>query len=151
MEDDSNISVPNETHPLLPLQAEASSNSTEDRIVSEETSVQDTLAGPHSSANPTSDEDVTDDCCTRSTPPCADDSGVISNEPKSDGGPSEYKAIFDMLKEAEKSAEDPEYEEKAMARKFGAIKYNPRNPESSFGAVDYLCAFFQCCAVCIEG
>lgn len=100
--------------------------------------------------SPTSDEDVTDECCRRSTPPCDDEVGVVSTQPKS-GGESEYKAIIDMLKDAEKAANDPEYEEKVYARKFGAIKYNPRNQESSFGAVDYLCTLFQCCAICIEG
>lgn len=150
-EDDSNASAPTETHPLLPLQGDAPAPPTDHGT--EETAVQEqSTSSPSSSANPNNDEDITDDCCRRSTPPCADVSGVVSCEPKSTtGNQSEYKAIYDMLKDAEKSANDPEYEEKAFARRFGAIKYNPRNPESSFGAVDYLCALFQCCAVCIEG
>ncbi|CAL8111540.1 unnamed protein product [Orchesella dallaii] len=140
MEEDS-ASAPAETHPLLPLQTESGSGNG-----GSETSAQH--PGPSSNPNPASDDDVTDDSCRRSTPPCADDEGVISSEPKSGG---EYTAIIEMLKDAEKAANDPDYEEKVHARKFGAIKYNPRNQESSFGPVDYCCAFFQCCAVCIEG
>lgn len=135
-------------HPLLPLQSDSPPGSADSGNGSAETAVQES-GGTSSGANPNSEVDATDDCCRRSTPPCADDSGIVSTEPTTGG--SEYKAIIDMLKDAEKSANDPEYEEKVMARKFGAIKYNPRNQESSFGAVDYFCAIFQCCAICIEG
>lgn len=136
-------------HPLLPMGDSPPESAGSGNASSAETAVQESSGGAVSNAtNPASEDDVTDDCCRRSTPPCGDDAGVVSSEPKSGG---EYKAIIDMLKDAEKAANDPEYDEKVQARRFGAIKYNPRNQESSFGAVDYFCWFFQCCAVCIEG
>lgn len=147
LQEEETSAPPTEMHPLLPVQGDSPIDSTTSG--SAETAIQESTGEARSSTNPTSEEDVTDDCCRRSTPPCADD--AISSEPKSGGGGGEYKAIIDMLKDAEKCANDPEYEEKVLARRFGAIKYNPRNQESRFGAVDYLCTMFQCCAVCIEG